>query len=53
MKTYGGVETEVHIFITSALDGGEWPPSHSGRFTPVDEEIITKNSKNTNPFIGI
>jgi hypothetical protein len=30
MKTYGGVK----VFLTSALDGGEWSDSHPGRFTP-------------------
>jgi hypothetical protein len=30
MKTYWRVEA----FLTSALDGGEWSASRSGRFTP-------------------
>jgi hypothetical protein len=34
MKTYGGVDVQIHIFLTSALDGGEWSASHPGRFTP-------------------
>jgi hypothetical protein len=33
MKTYWGVEVEVHIFLTSALDGGQWSASRPGRFT--------------------
>jgi hypothetical protein len=24
--------------LTSALDGGEWPASHPGRFTPVERD---------------
>jgi hypothetical protein len=34
MKTYWGVEIQLHAFLTSALDGGEWSASHPGRFTP-------------------
>jgi hypothetical protein len=33
MKAYGGVDTQIHIFLTSALDGGEWLALHLGRFT--------------------
>jgi hypothetical protein len=34
MKAYGGVDVYIHIFLTSALAGGEWSTSCSGRFTP-------------------
>jgi len=27
------VEIEIHAFLTSALDGGEWSASHSSHFT--------------------
>jgi hypothetical protein len=33
MKTYGGVDVEIHVFFTSALFGGEWSASQPGRFT--------------------
>jgi hypothetical protein len=34
MKVYGGVDVYIHIFLTSALVGGEWSASRPGRFTP-------------------
>jgi hypothetical protein len=34
MKTYGGVDVQIHVFFTSALVGGEWSGSHPGCFTP-------------------
>jgi hypothetical protein len=34
MKTYGGVDVYIHIFLASALVGGEWSASRPGRFTP-------------------
>jgi hypothetical protein len=34
MKAYGGVDIYIHIFLTSALAGGEWSASRPGRFTP-------------------
>jgi hypothetical protein len=33
MKTYGGVVVEVHVFLTSALAGGELSASRPNRFT--------------------
>jgi hypothetical protein len=29
-----GVDVQIHIFLTSALIGGEWSNSRPGRFTP-------------------
>jgi hypothetical protein len=34
MKTYGGMDVYIHIFLTSALVGGEWSTSCPGRFIP-------------------
>jgi hypothetical protein len=34
MKTYGGVDVYIHIFLTSALAGGDWSASRPGCFTP-------------------
>jgi hypothetical protein len=34
IKTYGGVDVYIHIFLTSALVGGEWSASRPGRFIP-------------------
>jgi hypothetical protein len=34
MKVYGEVDVQIHIFLTSALAGGEWSTSCPGRFTP-------------------
>jgi len=33
MKTYGGMEVYLHAF-SSALLGGEWPPSRNSRIIP-------------------
>jgi hypothetical protein len=34
MKTYGGLDVYIRVFLTSALVGGEWSDSRPGRFTP-------------------
>jgi hypothetical protein len=34
MKTYGGVDVQIHVFLTSTLAGGEWSALRPGRFTP-------------------
>jgi hypothetical protein len=35
MKTYGGVDVYIHVFMTSTLVGGTWSASRPGRFTPM------------------
>jgi hypothetical protein len=32
MKSDGGVDLKIHTFLTLALVGGEWSPSHPGHF---------------------
>jgi hypothetical protein len=34
MKASGGVDVQIHIFLISALAGGEWSASSSCRFIP-------------------
>jgi hypothetical protein len=34
MKTYEAVIAQAHVFLTSALVGGEWSASRPGRFAP-------------------
>jgi hypothetical protein len=41
MKGYGGVDVQIHIFLTSALVGGEWSASRPGRFTPEERAPST------------
>jgi hypothetical protein len=42
MKTYGGVDVYIHVFLISALVGCEWLASHSGRFTLVEKAPGTR-----------
>jgi hypothetical protein len=37
MKAYGGVDVLIHIFMTSALVGGEWSASRTYLFTPGEK----------------
>jgi hypothetical protein len=41
MKTYGGVDVQIHVFLTSALVGGDWSPSYPGLFTPGERVLGT------------
>jgi hypothetical protein len=36
MKAYGGVNVQIHIFLTSALVRYEWSASRPGSFTPEE-----------------
>jgi hypothetical protein len=33
MKAYGGVDVQIHVFMTSALVGREWLASRPSHFT--------------------
>ena len=37
IKAHGGMEIELHSFITLALDRNDWPMSQIGHFTLDDE----------------
>jgi hypothetical protein len=41
MKVYGGVDVYIHIFLTSALAGGEWSAPRPGRFTAGERALGT------------
>jgi hypothetical protein len=41
MKAYGGVDVYTHVFLTSAVVGGEWSASRSDRFTPAEGALGT------------
>jgi hypothetical protein len=34
MKTYRGVDVQIHVFLTSALAGGKWSASRPSLFNP-------------------
>jgi hypothetical protein len=38
MKTYGGVDAQIYIFLTSALARGEWSASRTCRFSPGERD---------------
>jgi hypothetical protein len=40
MKKYGGVDVYIHVFLTSAIVGGEWSDSRPGRFTPGEDPAV-------------
>jgi hypothetical protein len=37
MKAYGGIDVQIHIFLTSALIGGEWSASRPAALPPGKE----------------
>ena len=40
IKAYRGLGVYLHSFLTSALDGGQWPSSCRGRFIPAKEPSV-------------
>jgi hypothetical protein len=48
IKEYGGVDVQIHIFLTSTLAGGVWSASRPGRFTlryPLDRSLDVVEKK--------
>jgi hypothetical protein len=41
IKTYVKVEVQLHVFLTSAVDGGDSSASHSGRSIPGERTLGT------------
>jgi len=41
LRHIGGVEVQLHAFLTAALAGGEWPVSILGCFTPRERSSGT------------
>jgi hypothetical protein len=41
VKAYGGVDVQIHIFLTSAVVGREFTVSSTGRFTPGERAAGT------------
>jgi hypothetical protein len=35
-----GVDTKLHAFLNSGLNGGEWPNSGSGCFNPAKDPLV-------------
>jgi hypothetical protein len=45
MKAYGGMDVEIHVFLTSTLVCGERSYSRPGRFTPEKEFSVPFGKK--------
>jgi hypothetical protein len=41
MKIYARADIQLHEFLTSEVDGGEWPASHPGRFIQKEKDPDT------------
>ena len=42
MKTYRGMQGELHPLLISEVDGGEWSKSHPDRFTSQKNPVSTE-----------
>jgi hypothetical protein len=53
VKTYGGVDIQLHAFFTSLLDRDEWSASRFGRLAPPGEYTGTKNVETNNDYLTV
>jgi hypothetical protein len=54
MKAYGGEDVYIHVFLTSALVGGEWSTSRPGRSIPGERVPGTHwTGEWVNPRVGL
>jgi hypothetical protein len=53
MKAYGGVDVQIHIFLTLALVGGEWSASCAGCFAPGETAPRTHWIVWVDPRVGM
>lgn len=44
-KYMGGVEVQLHLFLTSGLDAGEWSASHLDHFTCTEKALGTEGTR--------
>jgi hypothetical protein len=40
MKAYGGVDVQIHIYLTSAVAGSKWSASRPGCFTTEEKPPV-------------
>jgi hypothetical protein len=45
MKTYGGVDIWIHVFLTSELSVDKWSVSYPGRFRPGKRDADNHSMK--------
>jgi hypothetical protein len=57
VKTYGGMDAQLHAYLNSAADGGEWSAPCPGSFTWVGPNAglnaVTRRKKKSLPQPGI
>jgi hypothetical protein len=46
MKTNGGVEVELYVFLASALDGSEWLSSFMSQYPLTEDWVDPRTSLN-------
>lgn len=47
MNRYGIMEIQVHVLLTSTLDGGNWLVSEPACFTPRERSSLTRMGLHT------